>query len=368
MLRIARISLIIALCAATIAAQTLYIGTFTEKGSKGIYKTEFRTGTGELSEAVVAAETHDPSFLIVNRTNTNLYAVNEGSAEVSAFAVDPATGNLSFLNKQPTGGDGPCHLALDATGRMLVVANYAGGSFATFPIETGGAIGPRKQFLQFQGSGPNHDRQAAPHAHEAVFSPDNRFVLINDLGTDRIMVYRADPARAALAPAPRNGVADPGAGPRHLVFGPGNRFVYVLNEMASTVTRFAWDAKSGALKKIDSVSALPPDFHGSNTAAEIAIASNGRTLYTSNRGHDSIAVFQVASGGALRLTQNAAIGGHTPRSFTLDPSGRWLLVANQDSNSITVLRVDAGTGRLTATPKSIQVPSPVCLLFPGAPR
>jgi 6-phosphogluconolactonase len=355
------------------SAQTLYIGTYTGKGSKGIYVARFRPGRGELSGPELAAETPDPSFLAANRLAASptgkspryLYAANEGSAEVSAFAVAPDSGKLTFLNKQETGGGGPCHLALDATGRMLVVANYGGGSIASYPIGANGQIGPRRAFIAFTGSGPNAQRQEAPHAHAAVFSPDNRFVLINDLGTDRTMVYHVHPENAALQPAdPAYARADAGAGPRHLAFGPGGHFVYVVNELASTVTRFAWEPGSGTLKKMGSVSALPAGFHGSNTAAEIVIAPGGRALYTSNRGHDSVAVFSIASDGGLRLIQNVATGGHAPRSFTLDPSGRWLLAANQDSNNITVFRVDPETGRIAATGKSIEVPSPVCLLFP----
>jgi 6-phosphogluconolactonase len=346
-------------------AQDLYIGTHMGKGSQGIYLAHFHPDTGELSPAELAAETPDPTFLAVDPAKHFLYAVNENAASVSAFAVSAPSGKLTPLDKQETGGPGPCHLALDATGRMLVVANYSGGSFAAFPVAADGSIGPRATFIAFTGKGPNAQRQDAPHAHAAVFSPDNRFVLINDLGTDRTMVYRVHPETAGIEPDdPPFATADAGAGPRHLVFGPAHRFVYVLNEMASTVTRFSWTPSSGALVKVDSISALPPDFHGSNTAAEIVAAPDGRTLYTSNRGHDSIAVFHISSGGALKLIENIPTLGHTPRSFTLDPSGRWLLAANQDSNNITIFRVDRRTGRLTATPKAIDVPSPICLLFP----
>lgn len=345
-------------------AQDLYIGTYTGKGSQGIYVARFHPAAGDLSQPELATATTDPSFLAVSPNKPLLYAVNEGASEVSAFAIVPSSGKLTFLNKQATGGGGPCHLALDHGGRMLVVANYGGGSFATYPVRAGGEIGPRQAFIAFTGSGPNAQRQEAPHAHSTVFSPDGRFVLINDLGTDRTMVYRVHPATAEVEPAnPPYAAADAGAGPRHLAFGPGNRYVYVVNELASTVTRFAWEPSAGALKKIDSVSALPADFHGSNTAAEILIARNGRALYTSNRGHNSIAVFQVGDDGGLRLIQNVPTGGRTPRSFTIDPTGRWLLAANQDSNNIAVFRVDPETGRIAATNKSIAVPSPVCLLF-----
>ena len=347
------------------AAERVYLGTYTAKGSKGIYQAQFDPDTGTLSNPVLAAAATDPSFLAQHPNAPFLYAVNEGSGKVSAFAVSPETGALTPLNQQETGGGGPCHLALDRTGRMLVAANYDGGSFSVFPIQAGGRIGTRTGFVQFTGTGPDKDRQKEPHAHSVTFTSDNRFVLIDDLGTDRTMIYKIHPETATVEPAdPPFAAGNPGAGPRHLVIAPNHRFVYVLNEMQSSVTRFAFDAARGTFRKLDTVSALPGEFKGSNTAAEIEVDSRGRHIYTSNRGDDSIAVFAVAPDGTLRLSQNIPSGGREPRSFALDPSGKWLLSANQNSDDIAIFSVSPGTGRLTSTAKTVTgVSQPVCVLF-----
>ncbi len=343
------------------AADRVYIGTYTAHGSKGIYRAEFDPASGELAVPVLAATAADPSFLIASSGKPFVYAVNEGSQKVSAFQVLPGAGDLMLINQAETGG-GPCHLALDRTGRMLVVADYGGGNLATFPVRTDGSLGNRASLIRFTGKGPNAERQEAPHAHSATFTANNRFLLVNDLGTDRTLIYRVHPETAQVDPLPP-GQANPGAGPRHLVIDPQGRYVYVLNEIQSTVTRFAWDAQQGSMRKLDTTPALPADFHGENTAAEIAMDKGGKTIYTSNRGHDSIAVFHVSADGSLKLVQNIPSGGKGPRNFAIDPAGRWLLAANQTSGNVAVFAIDGQTGQLADAHRNIAVSEPVCLLF-----
>ena len=341
-----------------------YIGTYTSHGSKGIYSATFDMRTGAISTPNLAAPAVDPSFLALHPQIPFLYAVNEGSNQVSSFSISPGSGELKPINQVSSGGGGPCHLALDASGRMLIAVNYGGGSFSSFPVSPDGQIGTGATFVQFAGSGPNPKRQESPHAHFAYFTPDNRFSLITDLGTDRIMVYRVHPETAVVDPAdPPFARSDPGAGPRHLTIGPDHRFAYVLNEVQSSVTRFAFNGASGALRGLDTVSSLPPGFHGASTAAEIVVDPQGHWLLVSNRGDDSLVVFHIDSSGALHQIQRVPSGGRTPRSFTLDPSSRWLLAANQDSNNVCVFRIDPASGRLSATATSVAVSSPVCLLF-----
>jgi 6-phosphogluconolactonase len=333
--------------------RAVYFGTYTKKGtSQGIYVARFHERTGALTQLELAAESPDPSFLAWHPSGPYLYAVNEGSAQVSAFGVDAASGKLTLLNKQPTGGNGPCHLAVDSTGHMLAVANYDGGSVATYPVGADGRLGDRKSFVQFSGGGP--------HAHSTNFTADNQRLLVDDLGGDATHVYKVTPETAEITEESM-GKAEPGAGPRHLAIAPGGKTVYVLNEIRSTITRYSF--AGGTLQKLDSVSTLPPSFHGSNTTAEIFLGPKARYLYASNRGHDSIAVFAVEPGGAIHVVQDVLSGGHTPRSFALDPSGKWLLAANQDSDNVVVFHIDPKTGWLKQAGVEIKVGSPVCVLF-----
>jgi 6-phosphogluconolactonase len=340
--------------------RTVYFGTYSKKGSQGIYVARFNEKTGALTQLRLAAESSDPSFLALHPSGPYLYAVNEGSAQVSAFSIDAASGKLTLLNQKPTGGDAPCHLALDSTGRMLAVANYTGGSLATFPVGPDGRLGDRKSFIQFAGGGPNSQRQEGPHVHSTTFTADNQFLLVDDLGGDATHVYKVMPQTADIT---EESVAksDPGAGPRHVAIAPGGKTVYVLNEIRSTITRYLFAA--GTLQKVDTVSTLPPGFHGTNTTAEIAFGAKARYIYASNRGHDSIAVFRVDPGGTISLVQHASTGGHTPRSFAIDSSGKWLLAANQDSDNIVVFHIDSKTGWLKQAGIEIKVGSPVCVLF-----
>jgi 6-phosphogluconolactonase len=350
----------------------LYVGTYTEKQSKGIYAYGYNAASGALTEMGLVAETVNPSFLTVDGQSKYLYAVNEiqkykdqSSGGVSAFSVDSSTGKLSLLNEVPSGGADPCYVSIDKTGKYVLVANYTGGSVAVFPIQPDGTLGAASAFVQHKGSGPNRERQEAAHAHWIETSPDNRFAIASDLGMDELLVYRFNAGNGSLIPNdPPFAKTEPGAGPRHVAFSRDGRFVYSVNELQSSVSAFSYNAAAGTLSPLQTVSTLPKDFSGENDGAEIAIHPNGRFLFASNRGHDSIAVFAIdKSKGTLRLIDNFSVKGRTPRNFVIDPTGSRLLVANQNSGNIVEFRIDQKTGRLTATGEELKVDSPVCLKF-----
>lgn len=360
--------------AAAAASNLVYIGTYTGTKSKGIYQASFNPATGELTPPVLAAEERNPSFLALHPTLPVLYAVAEvdtfnggRSGAVAAYRRE-TDGKLSLLNRQPSGGTGPCHLAVDSGGKCVLVANYGSGSVAALPIRADGSLGKPGTTIQHRGSSVNLNRQAGPHAHFVTPDPANRRALVCDLGLDKVLVYQLDAAGASFAPHDPSSVAvSPGAGPRHLTFSGDGRFVYVLNEMGSTLVTFSWDPARGRLKEVQTVSTLPPGFKGESTTAELQTGAAGRFLYASNRGHDSIAVFaRDPRTGRLTLVQHQAAGGKTPRHFALDPSGRWLLAENQGSDNVVLFKVDAQTGRLASTGQAVEVGAPVCLVFaPG---
>jgi 6-phosphogluconolactonase len=368
MKRLRWILLLAALTAAFLSAaeNVVYVGTYTGKGSQGIYAWRFDPATGGLSEVGLVAETANPSFLAIHPNGKFLYAVNETSAgSVTSFSIDAKTAKLTELNHLPSGGADPCHLVVDPTGHALIVANYTGGSVSSFPLAADGTLGNAVSFFQHRGSSVNKARQDAAHAHDVALSRDNRFAIICDLGMDKLMVYRFDPKTGALtANDPPFANLQPGSGPRHFVFDAAGRHGYAISELASTITTFNWDASRGALRQIQTVFTLPADFHGENTTAEIAIHPSGRFLYGSNRGDDSLALFMIDPvTGKLKPAGRFPTGGRTPRSFAIDPTGRWLLAANQDTNDIVVFQIDRETGALTPTGRRLQVSQPVCVLF-----
>src|SRR6202051_1137794 len=350
-----------------------FVGTYTSKtDSKGIYSFHFDSGTGRLTAMAVAATTQDPSFLSVAPNEKYLYAVNElgefdgkKSGAVTSYSLDPKSGQLSQLNQLPSGGADPCYISLDQTGKYLLVANYSGGSVSTFPVASDGGINPAAAFVQHRGSGPNKERQEGPHAHFIASSADNRFVFVVDLGLDEVVVYHFDPASGSLIPNhPPFAKLAPGAGPRHLAFHPSGKFAYVLSEVNSTVTAFAYDSKSGSFSSVQTLPTIPKNFTAHNDTAEIVVHPSGKFLYASNRGEDSIAEFTIdAANGTLMLTGNFPTQGKTPRNFALDPTGKFLLAANQESNNIVVFRIDQSTGALTGAGQDAQVPAPVDIVF-----
>ncbi len=358
-------------------ADLLYVGTYT-KGtrSEGIYLMRMVRRSGQLRRGGSVAPGPNPSFLAIHPNGRVLYAVNEleqykgrPTGAVSAFAIERATGVLTRLNEQPSEGGAPCYVSVDRSGRVALVANYAGGSVALLPIEANGALAPAAHAVQHTGKGPNAERQEAPHAHCILPDPSNRFVLAADLGTDRVFVYRLDLAGKSLRHVEGgDAVMRPGAGPRHFAFHPTLPLVFVANELDSTVATLRFDSERGALSPQGTLSTVPAGWTGTNYPADIHVAASGRTLYVSNRGHNSIAVFSVAeSTGALALEQVVSTEGDWPRNFSLDPTGRWLLVANQRSDSVVVFGRDPENGRLTPTRQRIAIPSPVCLRFLAPP-
>ncbi len=348
----------------------VYVGTYTRGEGEGIFRYQFDLASGKLSLLGTTSGLVNPSFVAIDPTNRFLYAVNEISSvdgkrggAVAAYSIDPAGGELTFLNRQSSGGPGPCHLVVDRAGKNVLVANYGGGSVAVLPIGDDGHLKEASAFVQHVGSSVNPRRQQGPHAHSVNVDPANRFAFVADLGLDKVLVYRFDAAQGTLAPNEEPWArVDPGAGPRHFAFHPSGKFAYVINELASTVTAFAYDAQRGSLRSLQTISTLPRDFDGDNTTAEVQVHPTGRFLYGSNRGHDSIAVFRIDAGtGALAHVGNVSTGGSTPRNFGMDPTGAYLLAANQATDNIVVFRIDAATGALTPTGHSVDVPKPVCI-------
>jgi len=358
----------------------VYVGTYTNKtASKGIYAYLFDPVIGKLTALGVAAESEDPSFLAVHPSGKYLYSVNEvdhfggqKSGAVSSFAIDSKNGKLTLLNQVSTQGAGPCYISLDKTGKFVLVANYDGGSIAVFPIREDGSLAPASAFVQHSGSSVDKQRQDGPHAHWIGTSPDNRFALAADLGLDEILLYRFDSAKGTLAPdTPPFAKLNPGAGPRHLAFHPNGKFAYVLTEMGSSVTAFAYKPRNGSLSPLQTVSTLSilrKDYSGVKEAAEIAVHPNGKFLYASNRaGIDSISTFSVDPvKGTLTLKDEYPTMGKTPRNFAIDPTGKFLLAANQESNNIVIFRIDSTTGALNPTGEIAEVPAPVYITFVAA--
>jgi 6-phosphogluconolactonase len=352
----------------------IYVGTYTEGDGhgKGIYAYGYDANTGKTTSLGLAAVTTNPSWVALSPSGRFLYAANEvgnyegsKSGGISSFAVDAATGKLTFLNEVASRGAGPCYLSVDHTGKYVLVANYDGGSVAAFPILPDGKLGPASAFVQHTGHGTNPERQEAPHAHSIVLSPDNRFAIVNDLGLDELLVYKFDSTKGALTPNdPPFAKLDPGVGPRHFALAPDHKFAYVINEMGRSVTALSANLHTGVFDPIESVSTLPTGFSGRNDDAEIEVHPSGRFLYASNRGEDSIAVFAIDSAnGKLKKIEDVPTGGKEPRSFAIDPTGRLLFVANQNSDDIVIFRINASTGQLIPTGEKLDVPSPVCIKF-----
>jgi 6-phosphogluconolactonase len=353
----------------------IYFGTYTGTASKGIYVSKFDSATGKLTAPELAAETKNPTFLAVAPGGHFLYAGSEitntdgkRTGAVSAFALENKTGRLTLLDQKNSGGNGsPCHVSVDATGKCLLVANYGTGSIAVLPVRADGSLGEATTMIQHTGSGANPQRQAGPHAHFILPSPDNRFALDCDLGLDKVFINRLDANAAKLtANEPSFVTVAPGSGPRHFVFSGDGKFVYVINEISSTITAFRYAATNAAMNEVQTISTLPRDFSGSNTAAEIALHPDGKFLYGSNRGHDSIVVFAVnQKTGRPKFVEHQSTLGRTPRHFAIDPTGHWLLAENQASDSVVVFAINPESGKLKPTGQSITVGSPVCAVFVG---
>ena len=372
-------ALLLIFCLPLIGAETsgrffAYVGTYTGGASKGIYVAKFDAATGKLSAPELAAETPNPTFLAIHPSGKFLYADSEvvadgkKSSALAAFAIDRTTGRLTALNSEPCGGRGVCHVAVDATGKCALAANYGSGSIAALPIGEDGRLGELSASAQHIGQSVNTNRQAGPHAHQVVVDAANRFLFVCDLGLDKVMSYRLNAAKAEFLPnKPQATALAAGSGPRHLAFHPNGKFAYVVSELASTVTTFAYDAEHGALKELQTSPTLPAGFTNVNTAAEVVVHPSGKFLYASNRGHDSVAVFTIDEAtGQLTPAGHQPTQGRKPRFITLDPTGGFLFAANQDGGNVVVFRVDGATGKLTPTGESLQLASPVCVQFVAA--
>lgn len=349
----------------------LYIGTYTSGKSEGIYVHKFDLKTGKLTPLHTVKNVVEPSFLTVDKNRKYLYSVNETeeyegkkSGAVSAFAIDQKTGDLQFLNKQPSLGGAPCFITTSENEKFALVANYLGGNVSVFPIENNGKLGVSVDLIQHSGIGLNKDRQEAAHAHSITLDRNNRFAFAADLGIDKLMIYEFDAQNGKL----KSNAAQPffqtkaGAGPRHFSFHPNGKLAFLINELDTTITSLAYDETVGTLKEIQTVPTLPPNFKDANTCADIHVSPNGKFVYGSNRGHNSIVSYKIdEKTGKLNYIEHTSTNGKKPRNFAIDPIGKFLLVANQDSDSIVVFRIDEKTGKLKATGNIAEVPNPVCL-------
>jgi 6-phosphogluconolactonase len=354
----------------------VFVGTYTDKtDSKGIFAFDFDPSSGKLTPRGLAAETSNPSWLVIHPNRKWAYAANESDKQssISAFSIDAKSAKLTLLNQLPALGEDPCYLSLDKSAKYLFVANYTSGNVVVFPILPDGKLGEHTSTIRDGGVlGPNKERQEAPHAHWIEPSINGRGVYVADLGLDLLLTYRLDPSNGTLYGAPLSSITryknawsvpvNPGDGPRHAVFG-ANGHIYVLGEIQSTVTDILLDPNKD-IEPVQRISTIPPDYKGRNDAAEIALHPSGKWLFASNRGHDSIALFSVDTAtGKLERVGDYSTGGKEPRHFTIDPTGRFLLAENQNSNSIVVFRINPETGALSQVFITEGVPSPVCLVF-----
>ncbi|MRS63336.1 beta-propeller fold lactonase family protein [Larkinella terrae] len=346
--------------------EVLYVGTYSTRGSEGVYVLEFDRANGSLKQLQTVSNAKSPSFLAIHPTGKYLYSVNEAAANsggVSSYAIEPKTGKLTMLNQQSSHGRGPCHIAIDQTGKLAFVSNYGGGTFTVLPIQNDGKLGLATDTLKYEGKGAHAQRQEKPHIHSATVSPNNRFVYVCDLGTDKVYIYEFDQASGKVKPAatPYASVS-PGSGPRHITIHPNGKYLYLVEELTSSVATFALNSKTGALTLLeDNVKTLPADFSGNNTSADIHTDPKGKFLYQSNRGYNALAILSIAADGKPTLIGQQPTEGKTPRNFLIDPKGEYAFAANQDTDNIVVYKVDGKTGKLTPTGHQIKVPAPVCL-------
>ena len=344
-------------------------GTQRSGPGTGFSRARFDLRTGLLTPPALVQVADDPSYFVVDASGRCLYACHSGTpGGVGAYRLDHDSGRPRLLNAHISRGRGPSHLSLDRSGRFVLAANYGGGYVEVLAIAADGSLGPQTACIQHAGRGPDPERQTQPHPHCVRVTPDNRLALVADLGLDRMMVYRFDATTGALAPHdPGSTSVAPASGPRHFVWHPNGRWIYLVEEISSSVTVFSWDAGGGTLQELQTVRALPQEYAAANTSAEILVHPRGHALYVSNRGHESVARFTVdASTGRLGLAQHVPSGGHTPRYMTIDPTGAWLLVTNHDSDAVTVFGIASSDGRLTPQGEPVRVRRPFGVAFVAA--
>jgi 6-phosphogluconolactonase len=359
-----------------VGTYTVPIGPWDEENftgrAEGIYIYRFDESSGALEAVTKTAGVANPSYLAIDSTQNFLYAVNElrsfeshRSGTVSAFAIDRQSGRLHFLNRRLTHGSDPCYVLVDKNGKHVLVTNYTSGSVCVLPVGASGELGEASDFIQYQGAGFDPVRQEAPHAHSVTFDKSNRFAFVADLGSDKLMIYRFDRTRGMLVTNETPWIKmRPGTGPRHMDFHPSERFAYLINELNSTVAAMSYDRRLGKFRLLQVHSTLPNDFDGENTCADIHVAPSGKFVYGSNRGHDSIVIYEIDQRtGKLTCLGHELTQGKEPRNFAIDPTGKFLLAANQNSDTIVTFRINSRTGKLDPTGHVTQVPSPVCLKF-----
>lgn len=351
----------------------VFVGTYTEpKGSRseGIYAYRMDSSSGKLTFETVLKGMVNPAFLAIHPGQGFLYAVSEvrgfagqAGGGVSAFSINSPSGELSLLNHQFSGGEDPCYVSVEQTGWFALAANYTSGSVAMFPIQTDGRLGPASEVIQHSGSSVHPERQTGPHAHCILPDPTNRFAIVADLGLDKLLIYRMDLDGGKLLKHAEVDV-HPGAGPRHLTFHPNGRYAYLINELDATLTGYRFDAQAGTFEELQNVPALPGDFTGENLCADVHVSPNGKYLYGSNRGHDSLVCFLIDENtGRLTYQNHTSTEGREPRNFAISPDGTFLLVANQKTNNIVTFKIDPANGQLLRTQHQVEVPMPVCLRF-----
>lgn len=352
--------------------QRLYFGTYTQGSSEGIYTAELDLSTGDVSECRLVAKVTNPSFVAIHPSKKYLYAVGEidnfeGKSQggVYAYEISPETGDLKLLGSQSSVGAGPCHVSIHPSGSHVFAANYGGGSVCALPILQDGNIGPATGFVQHMGTGPDASRQKGPHAHSINPDQKGNYIFAADLGLDKVLIYKLDSTGKLVPNNPAAGTVPPGSGPRHFAFHPSGKYAYVINEMTMTITAYAYDAEKGSLEAIETVSTLPAGAEGKNfSTAEVQAHPSGKFVYGSNRGHNSISVFNVdETTGKLAFASNTQEGIDTPRNFGIDPTGKFAIVCNQGGKSAFVYKIDQKTGALTRTGKAIAIDSPVCVKF-----
>lgn len=350
-----------------VASSFAYVGAYTTEPfgghADGLAVFQIDPAGGEWKQVQVLKDAVDPSFLTLGRNNM-VYAVHESTAQASAFAVDPATGHLTHLNTESTGGDVPASVGVDPSGRFVIVANYMGGTVAVLPAQPGGKLGPLQQLITLEGQpGPDPKEQTQSHPHDVVFDPTGRYVIVPDKGFDRVFIFELEAATGRLTPAPTPFITvEPGSGPRHLAFHPEGTYAYLINELGSTVMVYVYNSSGPVLTHLQTISTLPGDYTGENTCAEITVDPSGRYVYGSNRGHDSIVVYEVDQGsGYISPVQWISSGGKGPRFFMLAKNGSALYSANQYSDNITMYSVDQVSGQLTPTGQDVKTGTPVCI-------
>ncbi len=345
------------------------IGTYTKGKSEGIYAFRFSSDTGKLTSLGLAAKTSNPSYLVIHPNRRWVFAVGEDeqfqgerSGSITAYTLDSSTGKLTAMNTVSSHGAAPCHLSVDKSGKFLLVANYTGGSVGIFPIGADGRLGDATKMIQHQGKSINAQRQQEPHAHSFNVAKGNKYAIAADLGTDEVITYRLTAKNGMITPQSRVKLKA-GSGPRHFAFHPSDKYAYSINELASTVSAFSWNGANGELKEFQTISTLPDGFAGPNGTAEVVVHPNGKFLYGSNRGHQSIAMFTIDAGGRLTAQGQVPSGGEWPRNFNIDPSGKFLIAANERSGTLAVFKIDLVSGQLTATGEKAEAGVPVCVKF-----